>query len=99
MLLPCPLHIFHKNNRLGDINSEPGGTTFVGFNLCYKQVNPFNPEFTIVIFIHYKSRIAVAKMWLKNKENYHVLVNQFHGNFRSKTSSCVEIKYVFRDVR
>ena len=23
-------------------------------------VNPFKPEFTIVIFIHYKSRIAVA---------------------------------------
>ena len=23
-------------------------------------VNPFNPEFTIVIFIHYKPRIAVA---------------------------------------
>ena len=22
--------------------------------------NPFNPEFTIVIFIHYKPRIAVA---------------------------------------
>ena len=24
------------------------------------RVNPFNPEFTIVIFIHYKPRIAVA---------------------------------------
>ena len=23
-------------------------------------LNPFNPEFTIVIFIHYKPRIAVA---------------------------------------
>ena len=23
-------------------------------------INPFNPEFTIVIFIHYKPRIAVA---------------------------------------
>ena len=23
-------------------------------------INPFKPEFTIVIFIHYKSRIAVA---------------------------------------
>ena len=25
--------------------------------MCF---NPFNPEFTIVIFIHYKPRIAVA---------------------------------------
>ena len=23
-------------------------------------INPFNPEFTILIFIHYKPRIAVA---------------------------------------
>ena len=54
--------------------------------------NPFKPEFTVVIFIHYKPRIAAAilglewmKMtWcgLKLKENCQVLVNQFHGNFR-----------------
>ena len=25
-----------------------------------ERVNPFRPEFTIVIFIHYKPRIAVA---------------------------------------
>ena len=34
--------------------------------LC--QNNPFNPEFTMVIFIHYKSRIAVAILdmqWMK----------------------------------
>ena len=24
------------------------------------SINPFNPEFTIVIFIHYKPRIAAA---------------------------------------
>ena len=24
------------------------------------RINPFNPEFTIVIFIHYKPQIAVA---------------------------------------
>ena len=29
---------------------------------------------------------------LKIKENCHVLVNQFHGNFCSKTSSCWKIK-------
>ena len=26
----------------------------------FLQFNPFKPEFTIVIFIHYKPRIAVA---------------------------------------
>ena len=36
---------------------------------------------------------------LKIKENYHVLSNQFHGNFRSKTLSCRKIKSVFRDVK
>ena len=36
---------------------------------------------------------------LKNKENDHELVNQFHGNFRSKTLCCRKIKYVFRDVK
>ena len=25
-----------------------------------RSINPFKPEFTIVIFIHYKSRVAVA---------------------------------------
>ena len=28
--------------------------------LSEDNVNPFKPEFTIVIFIHYKPRIAVA---------------------------------------
>ena len=28
--------------------------------LLWLQFNPFKPEFTIVILIHYKSRIAVA---------------------------------------
>ena len=35
----------------------------------------------------------------KIKENYHVLVNQFHGNFHSKTVSCKKIQSVFRDVK
>ena len=29
-------------------------------NVNIRLVNPFRPEFTIVIFIHYKPRIAVA---------------------------------------
>ena len=39
-------------------------------------------------------------MWcrLKIKENYHVLVNQFHENFRFKTPSCWKIKADLSDV-
>ena len=49
------------------------------------MVNPFKPDFTIVIFIHYKPRIAVAildlywmkMIWcgLKMRKNHQVLVN------------------------
>ena len=38
-------------------------------------------------------------MKIKIKENYHVVLNKFHGNFRSKTLSFRKIKYVFRDVK
>ena len=81
----------------------------------YTGFNPFKPEFAIVIFIHYKPRIAVAILdccrnsrlvvdendfcGLKIKENCHVLVNQFYGNFISKTLGCRKIKSVFRDVK
>ena len=36
--------------------------TFVlhDFHKKNQRFNPFKPDFTIVIFIHYKSRIAVA---------------------------------------
>ena len=73
-----------------------------------KQINPFRPEFTIVILIHYNPRIAVAilDLWmkmiwcgLKIKKKYHVLVNQFQGIFCSKSLGCREIKYIFRDVK
>ena len=39
----------------GRVRGDPGqqGTTYV-------LINPFNPEFTIVSFIHYKPRIAVV---------------------------------------
>ena len=30
------------------------------FNNPYTAINPLEPEFTIVIFIHYKPRIAIA---------------------------------------
>ena len=35
----------------------------------------------------------------KIQENYHVFVNQFLGNFRSKTLCCGKITCVFRDVK
>ena len=38
-------------------------------------------------------------MWFKNKENRHVLINQLHGNFRSKILYCRKIRCVFRDVK
>ena len=37
-------------------------------------------------------------MWVKFEENCHVLINQLHRNFHSKTLSCRKIKSVFRDV-
>ena len=69
------------------------------------QLNHFKPEFTIVVFIHYKPQIAVAipdLEWIKMtwsgweiKENCHVLVNQFYGHFRSQIPSCRKIKCIF----
>ena len=35
---------------------------------------------------------------LKIEENHQVLVNQFHGNVRSRTLGCRKIRFVFRDV-
>ena len=78
-----------------------------GFN--FMHFNPFKSEFTNVIFIHYKPRIAVAilglqwmkMIWcgLKKNENCLDLINQFYGNFRSKTVVCRKNMSVFRDVR
>ena len=36
------------------------GVSFAFSNLAIMMINLFKPEFTIVIFIHYKPRIAVA---------------------------------------
>ena len=56
-------------------------------------INPFNPEFTIVIFIHYKQRIAVGIIdlqWMKMTwrgwwTRKWLLLKQFYEHFRSKT--------------
>ena len=70
--------------------------------LLYQVIlNPFNSQFTIVTFIHYKPRIAVVVVdegvlkWVKIQENFHVSVKKFHGNFPSKVVSCRKIKSVF----
>ena len=65
--------------------------------------NTFKPEFTIVIAHSLQaasccrnSRLVVNKDDLKSvkiKENCHVLVNQFQGNFQHKTLSCRKIKW------
>ena len=47
---------------------DPSDQILFIFSLEIKQINPFKPEFTIVIFIHYKSRIAAAILdlyWMK----------------------------------
>ena len=36
---------------------------------------------------------------MKNSRKLPCIVNQFHGNFHSKTSSCSKIKPVCRDVK
>ena len=55
-------------------------------------VNPFKPEFTLVIFIHYKPRFMVDEgdLNLVASEKkiiiiyYYLLLKAFHENFRSK---------------
>ena len=58
--------------------------------------SPIPHSFTIVIFIHYKSRIAIVVdeddlMWFKNSKKLPVLVDQFHGHLHSKTPSCRKV--------
>ena len=48
------------------------------------------------------SRLVVDEddlLWFKKKENCHVFVNEFHGNFRCKKLGCRKIPSVFRDVK
>ena len=47
------------------------------------------------------SRELLKMIWSgwKSKENCHVFLRQFHGNFPSKTLSCRKINCVFRNVK
>ena len=68
----------------------------------FKCINPFNLHPLQAANCCRNSRLVVDGddlMCFKIKENYHVLVNQFHGNFRSKTLCCRKIKSVFREVK
>ena len=77
--------------------------------LSILRVNPFRPEFIMVIFIHNKSRIAVAildllcmkMIWCgwKIKTNCLEFVNQFQGNLHSKISNYRKIRSSFGDVK
>ena len=67
--------------------------------------NPLKPEFTIVRVIVIVIVAILDLQWMKMiwcgvtiKEKYHVLVNQFHGNFHSKNLSCGKIRSFFKDV-
>ena len=62
-----------------------------------KVLNPFKPEFSIVIFIHYKPRIAVAfwlvvdeddLKWVANVKKILLFLKQLHENCGFKTTSC-----------
>ena len=70
--------------------------------------NPFKPEFTIVIFIHFKPRIAVAILdlqWMKmtwsgwQMKKILLFLKQFQENCRYKTTRFQEIKSFFSDVK
>ena len=54
----CLFRILGPYGGGGGRGSE--GVTTGGATDSLTQINPFKPEFTIVIFIHYKPRIAVA---------------------------------------
>ena len=54
---PFGLHVFLNIQRFQGYINPCAAEVFV---FIFISFNPFKPEFTIVIFIHYKPRIAVA---------------------------------------
>ena len=70
--------------------------------------NPFNPDFTLssssTTSRELRQQFSTCSGWRwfevgkKIKENYHVLVSQFHGYFHSKPLGCRIIRSVFGDV-
>ena len=61
------------------------------------SINPFKPEFTIVIFIHYKPRIAVAILdlqWMKITFSGRQMKKKFNEHFflKLKFSNLLEMQ-------
>ena len=55
--------------------------------VCHSDLNPFKPEFTILISIHYKPRLVVDKddlKWVVNEKKLSLLLKQCHKLFVSK---------------
>ena len=50
----CVASVLYVRLRMDDFSGSNSPLKF------YRHINPFKPEITIVIFIHYKARIAVA---------------------------------------
>ena len=71
---------------------------------CFCNVfNPLKPEFTIVVFIHYKPRIANRNSqlvvdkddlkWVANDKKILLLCKQFQENFRSEIPRCGKLSH------
>ena len=69
-------------------------------------VDYFKPEFTIAIFIHYKSRLAFAildLLWMKMTSSgwkmkiISLSLKQYHANLLSKNPGCRKSNIFFRD--
>ena len=53
----------------------------------YKSLNPFKPQFAIVIFIHYELK------WVANEKRILLLLKQFQENVRSETPMCRKLSH------
>ena len=70
------------------------------FQGYYLQINPVKPEHLHALQGANCCRLVVDEDDLNSrKKNCHLLVNQFHGNFRSKILSCRKVRYVLSDVK
>ena len=56
----CFFQTAETGNRTPDSGVKGSGANHYPRAPAHAPINPFRPEFTIVIFIHYKPRIAVA---------------------------------------
>ena len=57
----------------------------------YAHSNTYKHEFSIVIYIHYNSRILVDEDGFGGKKKILLLLKQFHENVRSKHPGCMKL--------